>query len=65
MYSAVMAAGAGETVANVYVFRKFTIPDDKVFIMDVFEKDGGRHQSFTVRNTDLVDALSVPELKMR
>ena len=65
MYSAVMAAGAGETVANVYVFRKFTIPDDKVFIMDVFEKDGGRHQSFTVRNTNLVDALSVPELKMR
>lgn len=38
MYSAVMAAGAGETVANVYVFRKFTIPDDKVFIMDVFER---------------------------
>lgn len=63
-YSAVVAAAAGETVANVYVFRKFTIPDDKVFIVDVFEKNGGRHQSFTVQNTDLVDALPVPELKV-
>lgn len=64
-YSAVVSAGAGETVANVYVFRKFTIPDDKVLIMDVFEKDGGRHQTFMVQNTDLVDALPVPELKMQ
>lgn len=64
-YSAVVAAAPGQTVANVYVFQKFTIPDDKVFIMDVFEKDGGRHQSFTVQNADLVDALPVPELKVQ
>ena len=39
--------------------------NDKVLIMDVFERNGGRHQSFMVGNTDLVDARTVTELKVR
>ena len=64
-YNAIAAVKAGETLRNVYVFQKFTIPDDKVLIMDVFEKNGGRHQSFMIQNTDLVDAHTVEELKIR
>ena len=64
-FNEIAAVQAGGTVRNVWVFRKFTIPDDKVLIMDVFERNGGRHQSFMVGNTDLVDARTVTELKVR
>ena len=43
-FNEIAAVQAGGTVRNVWVFRKFTIPDDKVLIMDVFERNGGRHQ---------------------
>ena len=65
MYNEISAVKAGETLRNIYVFQKFTIPEDKVLIMDVFEKNGGRHQSFMIQNSDLVDAHSVDELKIR
>ena len=64
-FNEVAAVQAGGTVRNVWVFRKFTIPDDKVLIMDVSERNGGRHQSFMVGNTDLVDARTVTDLKVR
>lgn len=61
----IVAVKAGQSVRNVYVFQKFTIPEDKVLVMDVLEKNGGRHQSFMIQNTDLVDAHTVEELKIR
>lgn len=64
-FNEIAAVRSGETVRNVWVFRKFTIPDDKVLMMDVFERNGGRHQSFMISNTDLVDAREVTELKVR
>ena len=36
---------------------KFTIPDDKKkLVVEMYEKQGGRHQSFEVVNEDLVRA---------
>lgn len=64
-FNEIAAVRAGETVRNVWVFRKFTIPDDKVLMADVFERNGGRHQSFMISNTDLVDAREVTELKVQ
>ena len=49
----------------VYAFGKITIPDDKRLQVDVFEKNGGRHQRFTIENSDLVDARLIDELKRR
>lgn len=46
----------GSTLRNVYVFRKFAIPDDKVLVVDLFERDGGRHLCFTVQHSDLTAA---------
>lgn len=65
IYNAITSVKAGETLRNVYVFQKFTIPEDKVLIMDVFERNGGRHQSFMIQNSDLMNAHSVDELKIR
>lgn len=49
----------------VYAFGKITIPDDKKLQVDIYEKNGGRHQRFTIENSDLVDARLVDELKRR
>ncbi len=50
---------------TVFVFDKFTIPADKVLVVEMHEKSGGRHQSFTVENEDLVRARVINELKVK
>lgn len=47
----------------VYAFEKFTIPDDKVLIVELFEKNGGRHQRFVVKNAELVKAREIDKLR--
>jgi hypothetical protein len=42
-----------------------TIPDDKKLVVEMFEKQGGRHQAFELENGDLVRAETVNELKVR
>ena len=41
---------------TVFVFDKFTIPADKVLVVEMHEKNGGRHQTFTVESEDIVRA---------
>ncbi|OUN03975.1 conjugative transposon protein TraN [Bacteroides xylanisolvens] len=50
---------------TVFTFDKFTIPDDKCLVVELNEKNGGRHQSFTVENEDLVRANVINELKVQ
>ena len=49
---------------TVWTMDKFTLPDDKCLVVELAEKNGGRHQSFTVENTDLVRAREISELKV-
>ena len=49
---------------TVWTMDKFTLPDDKCLVVELAEKNGGRHQSFTVENTDLVRARVISELKV-
>ncbi len=49
---------------TVWTMDKFTIPDDKCLMVELAEKNGGRHQSFTIENTDLVMARVISELKV-
>ena len=49
---------------TVWTMDKFTIPDDKCLMVELAEKNGGRHQSFTIENTDLVRARVISELKV-
>ena len=48
---------------TVFTMEKFTIPDDKCLVVELNEKNGGRHQSFIVENEDLVRANVINELK--
>lgn len=51
---------ASESIARcVFAFNKIIIPDDKVLIVEVFEKNGARHQSFSIENKDLISARPV------
>lgn len=47
----------------VVVVEKFTIPDARIFIAEAGERNGGRHLSIVVRNTDLLKAVVLPDLK--
>lgn len=40
----------------VLAFRKFTIPDNKVFEIEMFEKGGGRHMKLSVLNEYILSA---------
>ncbi|SHE51391.1 Bacteroides conjugative transposon TraN protein [Mariniphaga anaerophila] len=48
--------------SSVFAFESFTIPDKKQLVMELFEKNGGRHQRFVVRNGDLIKAKPVKDL---
>ena len=50
---------------TVFALPKFTIPEDKKLVVEMYEKQGGRHQMFEVDNEDLVRAEPVNELKVR
>jgi len=54
-----------KTERVVFTLPKFTIPDDKHLIIELNEKEGGRHQSFIVNNADLVRAKVINELKVK
>lgn len=41
---------------RVYALQRFTIPDNKVLEVEMFEKNGGRHLRFNVTNKDIVQA---------
>ena len=50
---------------TVYVVPLFTIPDDKILVIELFEKNGGRHQTIRVENADLVAVKVINELKIK
>jgi len=64
-YNYTVNVSGNKTEFTVFAFEKFTIPDDKCLWVEMFEKNGGRHQSFAVENEDLVRARTVDKLKMK
>lgn len=64
-YNNLMEIGGKRTERMVFTLPKFTIPDDKMLVIELNEQDGGRHQRFTVDNADLVRAKVINELKVK
>ena len=50
------------TECTVFTIGKITIPDDKQLVIELFEKNGGRHQEFSIENSDLINARVIDEL---
>lgn len=60
-----LVIGGKMTSRTVYVIPQFTIPDDKLLMIELFEKNGGRHQVIRVENSDIVAAKQINELKIK
>lgn len=57
---------AGNTVEqNVFLLDQFTIADDKMLIIEIFEKNGGRQQTLQVENSDLVHARQINDMHLK
>lgn len=52
----------GASDQNIYLLDQFTLDDDKVLLIEIFEKNGARHQSFKVKNADLKKVRMLHEL---
>ena len=60
-----VCVGSSITELMECTMAKFTIPDDKCLVVELNEKNGGRHQSFVIENEDLVRAGTINELQVR
>lgn len=57
---------AGNTTErNIYLLDQITIPDDKLLLIEIFEKNGGRHQTLKIENSDLVRARLIKKLHLK
>ncbi len=45
----------------VYVFEKFTIPDTRHLLIELYEKNGGRNLDLFVKNRMIIKAKPIPE----
>lgn len=50
---------------NIYLLDQFTITDDQVLLIEIFEKEGIRHQKIEVENADLLGAQLVKDMKLK
>ena len=41
---------------TVFALQKFTIPDDKVLLWEIIERNGARHQTVEIPAKELLDA---------
>jgi len=64
-YNQVTAVAGNKEERTVFTLPKFTIPDDKQLIIELFEKDGGRNQTLIVENADLVRAEVIDNLTVK
>lgn len=64
-YNFISTVGGNQTKRTVFTIDKITIPNDKQLVIEVFEKNGGRNQSFVIENEDLLRAEEINELKVK
>lgn len=64
-YKPLTSAPGKATERNVFLLDQFTIGDDKVLQIEVFEKNGGRHQVLKIENSDLVRARLINDIHLK
>ena len=65
MYKPLTEIAGNTTDQNVFLLDQFTITDDKVLVIEIFEKNGGRQQALQVENSDLVHAKLVNAMHLK
>lgn len=64
-FNEVITINGKSTIRTVYALPKFTIPDDKVLMVELVEKNGGRYQDIRIESSDIVNAKVINELKIK
>ena len=64
-YNQVVSVAGGKEERTVFTLPKFTIPNDKQLIIEMTERDGGRNQTLTVENTDLIRAQTIDNITLK
>lgn len=64
-YNDIIRISGLQTGRSVFALEQFTLPNDKVLEVTLFEQNGGRHQTFVVENEDLIRAKNIDNLKLR
>lgn len=65
MYKPLDEIAGNAASQNVFLLDQFTIADDKMLIIEIFEKNGGRQQVLKVGNSDLVNAKLIKDMQLR
>lgn len=55
---------AHSSIRMVYVLPKFTIINDKILVIEMYEKDGARNQFIQIENQDFENAKTIENLKL-
>lgn len=56
----------GKTIEqNVFLLDQFTIDDDKILLIEIFEKNGGRQQTLQIENSDLIKARLINDMHLK
>lgn len=65
IYKPLTEISGDTTDQNVFLIDQFTIADDKVLEIEIFEKNGGRQQMLQIENSDLVHAKLVNAMHLQ
>lgn len=64
-YKPLTEIAGNSTDQNVFLLDQFTIADGKVFLIEIFEKNGGRHQTIKVKNSHLINAQLITDMHLK
>jgi conjugative transposon TraN protein len=64
-YNQITTVAGGKEERTIFTLPKFTIPNDKQLVIELMEKDGGRNQTLTVENADLIRAEVIDNLTVK
>ena len=65
IYKPLTKVASKHTDQNIFLLDQFTLTDDKVLKIEIFEKNGGRQQTLQVENSVLIKALSIDDMHLK
>ncbi len=62
-FNAIKSVDGGKRERTIYAIEKFTIPYNKQFIIELHERNGGRHQQIKVHSREIINSQTIKQLK--
>ena len=65
VYQPISLLKAHKEARSVYMLDQLTLSDDKVFRVEIFEKNGSRYQSFLITNEEIIAARPIEQFNLK